>query len=213
MLNKNSFVATGVLVVGLVAAGALAQVGKSQGLLDINTADEKAIAALPHATPDLTRLILAARPFQSAAALNTLLLAVKLSPQQTADLYAKAFVHINLNTATKDEIMLIPGAGKKMAHEFEEYRPWKTWAQFDKEIGKYVGKDETARLAQYCFIPLDANKATEDDLSTIPNVNKAVAEQITKGRPWKSVDDLKKDLAKSTNEKEAARIARYLEIS
>jgi len=45
MMKKNSFVATGILVVGLVAAGALAQVGKSQGLIDINTADEKAIAA------------------------------------------------------------------------------------------------------------------------------------------------------------------------
>jgi hypothetical protein len=34
-----------------------------------------------------------------------------------------------------------------------EYRPWKTWAQFDKEIGKYVGQQETDRLKQYVFIP------------------------------------------------------------
>ena len=27
--------------------------------------------------------------------------------------------------------------------EFMEYRPWKTWTQFDKEIGKYVGADAT----------------------------------------------------------------------
>ena len=38
--------------------------------------------------------------------------------------------------------MLIPSAGKRMAHEFEEYRPWKAWAQFDKEIGKYVDAKE-----------------------------------------------------------------------
>jgi hypothetical protein len=30
-----------------------------------------------------------------------------------------------------------------------------TWAQFDKEIGKYVGPAETARLAQYAFIPIN----------------------------------------------------------
>ncbi len=47
--------------------------------------------------------------------------------------------------------MLIPGAGKRMAHEFEEYRPWKAWAQFDKEIGKYVNAQEVARLAQVRF--------------------------------------------------------------
>ena len=41
----------------------------------------------------------------------------------------------------------------RMAAEFAEYRPWKTWAQFDKEIGKYVGQQETDRFKQYVFIP------------------------------------------------------------
>ena len=53
--------------------------------------------------------------------------------------------------------MLIPGAGNRMAREFAEYRPWKTWAQFDKEIGKYVGQPETDRLKQYVFIPVNLN--------------------------------------------------------
>ena len=49
--------------------------------------------------------------------------------------------------------MLIPGAGKRMVREFAEYRPWKTWAQFDKEISKYVGEKEAARLWRYVVIP------------------------------------------------------------
>ena len=61
-------------------------------------------------------------------------------------------MHVNLNTATAAEIMLIPGAGKRMAHEFEEYRPWKTYAQFEKEIGKYVDAKEVARLWRYVVI-------------------------------------------------------------
>jgi hypothetical protein len=40
-----------------------------------------------------------------------------------------------------------------MAAELAEYRPWKAWTQFDKEIGKYVGQQETDRLKQYVFIP------------------------------------------------------------
>ena len=39
-----------------------------------------------------------------------------------------------------------------MAHEFKEYRPWKSWAQFDKEIGKYVAKQEVERLKRYLVI-------------------------------------------------------------
>ena len=71
-------------------------------------------------------------------------------------------MHVNLNTGTREEILLIPGAGTRMVREFMEYRPWKTWTQFDKEIGKYVGQPETDRLKQYVFIPVNLNTATDD---------------------------------------------------
>jgi DNA uptake protein ComE-like DNA-binding protein len=84
---------------------------------------------------------------------NKFLLDQKLTQAQATELYRKAFVKINLNTGTKDEFMLIPGVGARMSAEFAEYRPWKSWAQFDKEIGKYVGQQETDRFKQYVFIP------------------------------------------------------------
>ncbi len=39
-----------------------------------------------------------------------------------------------------------------MLREFKEYRPWKSWGQFDKEIGKYVDAKEVARLKRYVTI-------------------------------------------------------------
>ena len=39
-----------------------------------------------------------------------------------------------------------------MAHEFEEYRPWRSYAQFEKEIGKYVDAKEVSRLKRYVMI-------------------------------------------------------------
>ena len=128
------------------------------------------------------KALLSARPFASPIDLNKLLLSQKLTPEQTQAFYRSAFVHINLNTATGEEIMLIPGAGKRMAHEFEEYRPWKAWAQFDKEIGKYVNAQEVARLAQYGFIPMDPNTASDADLQSIPGVGPAHAAR-TQGVP------------------------------
>jgi DNA uptake protein ComE-like DNA-binding protein len=54
------------------------------------------------------------------------------------------FIQINLNTASRDEIMLIPAMGNRMLREFLEYRPYTTMAQFRKEIGKYVDEKEVA---------------------------------------------------------------------
>jgi DNA uptake protein ComE-like DNA-binding protein len=127
-----------------------AQVGK---LVDPNMALEADLLPLPNMTPDIVKGIVAHRPYKTVVELNKFLLDQKLTAAQLRDFYRKAFVPINLNTGTKDEFLLIPGVGNRMAGEFEEYRPWKTWTQFDKEIGKYVGQQETDRLKQYFFLP------------------------------------------------------------
>ena len=149
-----------------LAAPAVAQVGKSLGVVDANTITEADLAKMPGMTPAIAKAVVAARPFDNIVAFNTFLLGQKLTQEQANELYKTAFVHINLNTATGEEILLVPGAGKRMAREFAEYRPWKSYAQFEKEIGKYVDAKEVARLAQYTFIPLNLNTATDEDFMT-----------------------------------------------
>jgi len=80
------------------------------------------------------------------------LLSASLSEEQLTAVYARLFLPVNVNTASKEVIGLIPGVGKRMTHEFEEYRPYKAFAQFRREIGKYVSKEEVARLEQYVFV-------------------------------------------------------------
>lgn len=137
-------------LLALLAWPAAAQVGK---LVDPNMASESDLQSLPHMTPDIVKAMVAKRPFKTVVELNQFLLDQKLTADQAKEFYRKAFVPINLNTGTKPEFLLIPGVGPRMSGEFEEYRPWKTWAQFDKEIGKYVGQQETDRLKQYFFLP------------------------------------------------------------
>ena len=134
----------------VLASPAAAQVGK---LVDPNMASESELQSLPHMTPDIVKAMIAKRPFKTVVELNQLLVEQKLTPDQAKEFYRKAFVPINLNTGTKPEFLLIPGVGPRMSGEFEEYRPWKTWTQFDKEIGKYVGQQETDRLKQYFYLP------------------------------------------------------------
>ena len=196
----------------LLAAPAAAQVGKSQGLVDANTISEADLAKLPGMTPAIAKALIAARPFDNITALNTFLLAQKLTQDQANALYRHIFVNINLNTATAAEIMLIPGAGKRMAHEFEEYRPWRSYAQFEKEIGKYVDAKEVARLAQYTFIPLNLNTATEADFMTIPGAGKRMAHEFQEYRPWKTQAQFEKEIGKYVDAKEVKRFWRYMVI-
>jgi DNA uptake protein ComE-like DNA-binding protein len=200
------------VAVALLAAPVAAQVGKSQGVVDVNTAAEADLAKMPHLTPAIVKALAGKRPFMSVLDLNAFLLGQGLTQEQANELYGKAFVHINLNTATAEEIMLVPGAGKRMAREFDEYRPWRSYAQFDKEIGKYVNAEQVARLAQYTFIPMNANTATDEQLATIPGANAALVAKIKGGRPYKAAADLEAALAKGGTPAEAKRVARYLTV-
>ena len=189
-----------------------AQVGKSLGVVDVNVVAPQELLPFPHMTPPIVKGIVDRRPFNSITELNIYLLSQGLSAAQAMEFYTKAFVHINLNTATRDEILLVPGAGNRMAREFPEYRPWKTWAQFDKEIGKYVGKDATDKLKQYCFIPIDLNTATDEDILSIPGVSNRMLREFKEYRPWKTKAQFDKEIGKYVGEKETARLWRFVTI-
>jgi DNA uptake protein ComE-like DNA-binding protein len=200
------------MVLALSLVPARAQVGKSLGVVDANTASEADLAKMPRMTPASAKALVGVRPFKSITELNTFLIGQGLTQEQAMEFYQKAFVHINLNTATPEEILLVPGAGKRMVREFAEYRPWKSWAQFDKEIGKYVGADGAAKLAQYCFIPVNLNTATDEDILSIPGAGSRMVREFKEYRPWKSWAQFDKEISKYVGQKETDRLKRYVVI-
>ena len=137
------------------AAGASATAGTaatSQGtMLDPNTATREQLVAVQGMTPAAADAIVAGRPYADMVAVNAVL-AKQLDEAARKQVYAKVWKPIDLNTAKGEEILLIPGVGPRMRHEFEEYRPYKNIEQFRREIGKYVDKNEVARLEQYVTI-------------------------------------------------------------
>ena len=121
---------------------------ESGAVLDANTATPEQLASAGGVTPELAQAIVAGRPYANVTALNAKLLET-LSQEQAATVLSGVFVPVNLNTASREEIELIPGMTPKMVHEFEEYRPYDDMAEFDREIGKYVDAAEVARFRNY----------------------------------------------------------------
>src|SRR6185369_215441 len=144
MLNRRTLLVT--LAAALVAAPALAQApALTQALgatatitrLNPNTARADELAAVAGVTSTLTAAIQAQRPFKTMVEFDKLV-RQSLPVDQTKALYEQLFIPIDLNTASKDEIALIPGMSQRMIGEFMEYRPYTTIDTFNREIGKYV---------------------------------------------------------------------------
>ncbi len=118
------------------------------GLLNPNDASGDELAAVTGMTPEGVAALEAGRPFASMSDVHAALSEI-VGEEAALATYESLWLPIGLNDATRDEILLIPGVGDRMAHEFEEYRPYADMEQFRREIGKYVDEDEVARLERY----------------------------------------------------------------
>jgi DNA uptake protein ComE-like DNA-binding protein len=119
--------------------------------LDPDAATREQLLTVPGMTAALADSVVARRPYANMTAVDRVL-AGSLSEAQRDTVYTRLWKPLDLNSATGDEITLIPGVGARMRHEFEEYRPYQNIERFRREIGKYVDKAEVARLERYVTI-------------------------------------------------------------
>ncbi|MET0398477.1 MAG: hypothetical protein ABW277_16905 [Longimicrobiaceae bacterium] len=119
--------------------------------LDPDQATRDELLAIPGFDAALADAVVAGRPYADMTAVDKVL-AGRLGEPQRDSVYTRLWKPLNLNSATREEILLVPGVGNRMAHEFEEYRPYRNIEQFRREIGKYVDQAEVARLERYVTI-------------------------------------------------------------
>lgn len=204
-----------IALIALVAvlAPLQAQVGKSVGLLDANRATQPELMSVPHMNADYVKAIMDKRPFANvtefAAAIGP------LTPAQLTEVYGKVFVHLNLNTATDEEIRAIPAAQtNRVLREFKEYRPYRNLAVFHKEMRKYWDETEVLRLEQYVFVPINLNTATDEEILSIPAAQpNRVLREFKEYRPYTSMEQFRKEMRKYWDEKEVGRLQRYVTLN
>jgi DNA uptake protein ComE-like DNA-binding protein len=99
-----------------------------------------------------------------------------------------ASTKVNLNIATREQFLAVPGVGDRMVREFEEYRPYTSVAQFRREIGKYVSQEQVAAYLQYVYVPVDANRADAETLQQLPGIDATDAAALIAARPYTSAE-------------------------
>ncbi len=116
--------------------------------INLNTATREAILAIPSVGDRIAREFEEYRPYKAIAQFRREL-GKYVSDEEVARFEQYVFVPLNLNTATPEDLLTIPGVGNRLLREFLEYRPYVNMQQFRREIGKYVSDEEVARLERY----------------------------------------------------------------
>jgi len=177
---------------------------KTVAVLNANLATESDLIALGLSS-ELISNIISIRPFESMTDFNKV-----INEENTEELFKKIFVPFNLNTTAEVDFKMIPGVGDRMAHEFEEYRPYLSIKQFKREIGKYVDENEVSRYLNYVFVPVELNTSTEDDIKLLPGVGNRISHEFIEYRPYINLTQFRKEIGKYVDKKELKRLERFV---
>jgi len=174
MNRTRNLAALLVLALALPASSALAAKSKK---VDLNTATQQELEALPGVGEATAKKIIEGRPYSSVADLS------------------KAGV----SSSTIDKISTLVTVSKPKAGSSKPAEPAASEKPAKKE--KAASSEKTAaaesstksgKSSAASSTPIDLNTASEKDLEALPGVGPATAKKIVAGRPYSSVSDLSK---------------------
>ncbi len=194
------------------AMGGMDAADATAALSNPNLATEDELTAVPGMTAEAAAAVVGGRPYLRAADLHAVL-AGAIGEDAALGAYRALWLPIDLNDVTNDEILLIPGVGDRMAHEFEEYRPYVGMDEFRMEIGKYVDEEEVERLARYVYVPIDLNSASREEIMAVPGMSERMAHEFEEYRPYTDLDQFRREIGKYVDENEVARFERYVTLN
>ena len=155
---------------------------QTSGPVDLNSASEKDLNALPGVGPATARKIVAGRPYSSVDDLS------KAGVSKSTIEKIRGQVTVSGSAATTPAATTPAGAS--------------TSASTSSSRRSSAKADKAEATTAASSGPVDLNSASEKDLNALPGVGPATSRKIIAGRPYASVDDLAKaGVSKSTIEK------------
>lgn len=147
---------------------------------------------------------------EQAAAASDTTAAMGGAAADTAAAPATSAEKVNLNTATREDFLALPGVSERMVGEFMEYRPYVSIQQFRREIGKYVDEAQVTAYEEYVFVPVDFNESDAETLAQIPGLDASEAGELVAARPYASREAFLEELSGYVAQDERASAEHYL---
>jgi DNA uptake protein ComE-like DNA-binding protein len=186
--------------------------------VDPASADAATIAQIPGVTTEIADQLAASVPYADDAAFLSAVASVIPADFATA---AGQFLtstatptagvpKFNLNIASDDQFLMVPGVGDRMLDEFNEYKPYASILQFREEIGKYVDASEVAAYEAYVFVPVSISSADKETLMQIPGVSADDADTLLARFPFADQNAFNSALAALVSSEQLATVGPWL---
>ena len=187
-MNRRARFLAPLFAIALLASLFPTRTEAAKDKVDINTATQAELEALPGVGEATAKKIIAGRPYSSVKDLSR--------------------AGVSDATITKISPLVKAGRGNKSEAKEKEVPASKAApAATAPASGSSASKSSTKGSAAAAAAPVDLNTASQKDLEALPGVGAATAKKIIAGRPYSSVADLSKaGVSQKTIEKISSKV-------
>jgi DNA uptake protein ComE-like DNA-binding protein len=116
------------------------------------------------------------------------------------------------NTATREELMTVPGVDAALADALVAGRPYSDMTAVDFVVGNRLTEEQKDVFYERVWKPLDLNSASEGEILLIPRIGSNMAHEFEEYRPYDRIERFRREIGKYVDSAEVARLERYVRI-
>ena len=148
-----------------------------------------------------------------SAILMILALLVPAAAQAQAQTAAPATL-VNANTAAPAELAKVPGLSAATAKALVSRRPFASMTALDTFLGEQkLTREQRTAVYERLFVPVNLNTASDADILLIPRLGKRMLGEFKEYRPYKAMEQFRREIGKYVDKVELARLERYVTIN
>ncbi len=121
---------------------------------------------------------------------------------------------VNANTATAAELSKVQGLNAATAKALVARRPFASMTALDTFLGEQkLTREQRTDLYDRLFVPVNLNTATDADILLIPRLGNRMLREFKEYRPYKAIEQFRREIGKYVDKVELARLERYVTIN
>jgi DNA uptake protein ComE-like DNA-binding protein len=119
---------------------------------------------------------------------------------------------VNPNTADMDELQALPDVDDEIAQAIIDGRPYRSAVDLDTALARVLDDQQREALYTRLFRPIDLNTASEAEILLIPGMSKKMAYEFVEYRPYRSIEQFRREIGKYVDDDEVARLESYVTL-